>query len=348
MQHTPPPPPTTNHHSTQPPRFVVVGHPIGHSRSPVIHQHFASQLGLAIQYQTLLAPPNAAHPKQPQAFAQTIRALQAAGVAGANITVPFKAQAYALAQHPSPHAQAVEVANTLYFAPDGSIHAHNTDGPGLCQSLAQHLAAQHSQLSTPQHTLPLAAYQVLLLGAGGAAQGVLLALKEAGIQHLWVANRTPENATALATRAQHLGLPAHVLPLAQLESPSHVPVQLGHAPVILLQASAAGLHGTATVPHPAWLQHVCLAYDMAYPAQQATQTPWQTQLAKLAPTLPTAHGLGMLVYQAWHAFVWWAKHGALHPHCPPHSTLHLTPTQQAIPQATLNFLNTQNSMQPHV
>ena len=108
-------------------RYVVIGNPIAHSMSPAIHADFAAQLEMPLQYARVLAPLGG--------FKQTVSALKAAGVRGANVTVPFKLDAFGLADVLSPAAQFAQAANTLIFQTDGSVHADNTDGGGLCRDL---------------------------------------------------------------------------------------------------------------------------------------------------------------------------------------------------------------------
>ncbi|MDX1669460.1 MAG: shikimate dehydrogenase, partial [Limnobacter sp.] len=152
-------------------RFVVIGNPIKHSLSPAIHADFARQTGASIQYRRWLSPLNG--------FERTVSALQAAGVVGANVTVPFKHEAAQLATEPSPEVQFSGAANTLKFKVGGGFQAFNTDGEGLCQDLSRLLAEQG---------LALSGVHVLMLGAGGAAKGCISAFKSHGVAHLTVLN----------------------------------------------------------------------------------------------------------------------------------------------------------------
>ena len=148
-------------------RYVVIGNPIAHSMSPFIHSNFAAQLGLPLQYERVLAPLDG--------FAQTVAALQAAGVKGANVTVPFKLDAFALASASpnslTPAAEFAQAANTLKFNADGTVLADNTDGGGLCRDLNRQLNALG---------LHLEQCQILMIGAGGAASGCVAAFQQAG------------------------------------------------------------------------------------------------------------------------------------------------------------------------
>jgi shikimate dehydrogenase len=159
-------------------RLGVLGWPVAHSRSPAIHNAALAALGLDDwRYQLL--------PVAPALFDETTRALPRSGFVGANVTIPHKQAALALATHASDTARAIGAANTLTFAADGTIAAENTDAPGLIAALAG--------LSE----LP-ANPRVLILGAGGSARAAAWALREAGASEVSVWNRTAERASALA------------------------------------------------------------------------------------------------------------------------------------------------------
>lgn len=258
-------------------RLVVLGNPIAHSKSPAIHRDFARQLGLPVQYERVLAPLDG--------FAMTVQALQAAGVAGANVTVPFKQAAFELASHCSPGARFAQAANTLVFSPEG-IKADNTDGGGLCRDLNRQLQAQG---------MSLADCEVLLLGAGGAASGCMAALKDHGVKALTILNRTPHKAEALAVRASSIGLPATGAGFEAKATASGLPR-------VVVNASSASLAGEVPAVDTAWYQHAVLAYDMMY---GAAPTAFLQQVARVNPALPVSDGLGMLVFQAALAFEIW-------------------------------------------
>jgi len=155
-------------------RLGVCGWPVGHSRSPAMHNAALAAAGLrGWHYQHLPLPP--------ALFAETVRALPAAGFRGANVTVPHKEAALALADATSDSARAIGAANTLTFA-EGRIHADNTDAPGLLDALPR----------------PPAGATALVLGAGGAARAAVWALRQAGAAEVRLFNRTPERAAALA------------------------------------------------------------------------------------------------------------------------------------------------------
>jgi shikimate dehydrogenase len=156
-------------------RLGVLGWPVAHSRSPALHNAAFASLGMdGWRYQALPVPP--------ALFAETTRALGQSGFVGANVTIPHKRAALALADGASQAASAIGAANTLTFAPDGTIAAENTDAPGLIAALEQ----------------PPRGMRALVLGAGGSARAAAWALREAGASEVSVWNRTPERAEALA------------------------------------------------------------------------------------------------------------------------------------------------------
>jgi shikimate dehydrogenase len=156
-------------------RLGVLGWPVAHSRSPAIHNAALAALGMdGWRYQLLPVPP--------ELFVETTSGLGAAGFAGANVTIPHKHAALALADDASAAAIAIGAANTLTFAPDGAIAAENTDAPGLIAAL----------------DLELRGISALVLGAGGSARAAVWALREAGVGEISVWNRTSERAERLA------------------------------------------------------------------------------------------------------------------------------------------------------
>jgi shikimate dehydrogenase len=160
------------------PRLGVLGWPVAHSRSPAIHNAALAALQMdGWRYQRLPVPP--------ALLAETVRALPGLGFLGANVTIPHKQAALALADRCSEAAREIGAANTLTFVPDGTIAAENTDAPGLISALG-------SLTEMPAHP------RVLVLGAGGSARAAVWALREAGASDVAVWNRTPERAETLA------------------------------------------------------------------------------------------------------------------------------------------------------
>jgi shikimate dehydrogenase len=156
-------------------RLGVLGWPVAHSRSPAIHNAALHALGMGDWHYQLLPVP-------PELFAQTVRGLTGAGFVGANVTIPHKQAALALADSASAAAKAIGAANTLTFAGDGTIAAENTDAPGLIAAIAE----------------PLGGKRALVLGAGGSARAAVWALREAGAAEVLVWNRTSQRAAVLA------------------------------------------------------------------------------------------------------------------------------------------------------
>ncbi len=153
-------------------RFGVVGNPVEHSKSPQIHRLFAQQCRLELEYMAIQLDRGG--------FVQGVHNLQAGGVCGLNVTLPFKEEACQLCDHVSDRAEIAAAVNTLCFRDEGDIYGDNTDGVGLVTDVEENLG------------LRLRGRKLLLLGAGGAARGVLHPLLEAGPQQLVIANRTAD------------------------------------------------------------------------------------------------------------------------------------------------------------
>jgi len=261
---------------TQTRRYAVIGNPVKHSRSPWIHARFAQQTGIALQY-TLLETTD---------FAAAATTFLQQGGSGLNVTVPFKAQAYALAQdHLSPRARMAQAVNTLWLR-DGALYGCNTDGVGLVRDIA----AQGAVLS---------GRRVLLIGAGGAARGVLFPLLDSGCAHLRIVNRTVEKAQQLAAHARSL-LPA----CADRVSCGALADAAAGKWDIVINASSSSLYGQAPdLPDGIYADHA-MAYDMMY---GAAPSPFLRQ-AQRQGAAQRVDGLGMLVRQAAESFCIW--HGA--------------------------------------
>jgi shikimate dehydrogenase len=249
-------------------RYAIIGNPIAHSRSPEIHAAFARQTGEDLRYERLLAPLDG--------FARAVAAFRAAGGRGMNVTLPFKGEAYRLATEATARAREAEAANTLRFDPAG-VHGDNTDGVGLVRDLTANLA------------IPIAGRRVLLVGAGGAARGVIAALLEAGPAELVVVNRTRERAAALEARFA-----------GRLRGTGYATLPQ-HGFDLVINASSAGLTGEAPpLPESAFASGAA-AYDMVY---GKGETPF-LQLARRSGVTRLADGLGMLVEQAAESFFVW-------------------------------------------
>jgi shikimate dehydrogenase len=253
--------------------YCVMGNPVEHSKSPWIHARFAELTGQRLHYGKRLIPLDG--------FAQGIADWRAQGGKGCNITVPFKFEAAPLARTLTPRAALAQACNTLRFEADG-IHADNTDGIGLVNDIVHN--AQ----------LPLAGRDLLLLGAGGAAAGVLGPLLEAAPRSITVANRTTARAQELVARHRALAQARSVvLSACGLD-------RVDGSFDIVINATASSLSGDG-VPVPASvLRPGALAYDMMYgPAAQGFLD-WASAHGAIA-----RDGLGMLVEQAAEAFLFW-------------------------------------------
>ncbi|AAZ98457.1 shikimate 5-dehydrogenase [Thiobacillus denitrificans ATCC 25259] len=246
-------------------RYAVFGHPIAHSKSPQIHAAFARQTGQDMCYEAILAPL--------EGFTESIARFAAQGGRGANVTVPFKEEAFRLADRLTPRAERAGAVNTLMFDADG-ILGDNTDGTGLVADLTGNLKR------------PLATRRILLVGAGGAARGVIAPLLEQAPAELVIANRTVSRAEQLAElfdgRLRACGFDA-------LDTPFDV----------VINATAASLAGELPPLPPQVFGTGALAYDMMY----GRDTPFLA-FAR-AHGADTADGLGMLVEQAAEAFHLW-------------------------------------------
>ncbi len=257
--------------------YGVLGNPVAHSRSPAIHARFAELTGQALDYGRLLVPLDA--------FALTLKHWVAGGASGCNVTVPFKFEAFQLAGSATERAQLAQAANTLRFSQTG-MEADNTDGIGLVKDIELNAG------------ISLAGRDLLLLGAGGAAAGVLGPLLLAGPRRLVVANRTHARAAALVAR--HAGHPSLQNLLQKTELLAHELQGLEASFDVIVNATASSLGGAATTLAPGLLKPGALAYDMMYgPAAQGFLD-W----AAAAGGLPR-DGLGMLVEQAAESFLFW-------------------------------------------
>ncbi|MCW2983185.1 MAG: aroE [Conexibacter sp.] len=205
-------------------RLGVLGWPVSHSRSPRMHNAALAQLGLKDwHYQRLPVPP--------EVFEETVRGLPAAGFVGANVTIPHKEAALALADMATDEARAIGAANTLSFAAaDGAIAASNTDAPGFLAALGSIDVDPRGQTA-------------LVLGAGGSARAVAYALREAGAARVSVWNRTPERAAALAA---DLGVEPAIRPLAAdlLVNCTSVGLADGEFKDLPIDADALGTYAT--------------------------------------------------------------------------------------------------------
>ena len=253
--------------------FAVIGNPIHHSLSPQIHAMFAKEVGLLIDYEGVLSPLNE--------FKSTVETLMTKKLDGANVTLPFKKEAYQFAMTHSHHARIAETVNTIEFK-DKEIIGHNTDGIGLIRDLEQNLDAN------------LKNKKILLIGAGGAAEGVIYSILETKPSELILTNRTIEKSNMIQNKmhvhAKNFGVNLNVIEFAKL------PQQYFD---VIINATSASLNKADLGIDSKIFHDKCLAYDMMY----GKETPFMKQA--LSQHARTSDGLGMLVEQAAEAFYIW-------------------------------------------
>jgi shikimate dehydrogenase len=260
--------------------YAVAGNPIGHSQSPVIHQRFAEQAKQAMHYGRLKP--------ELDGFAQAAKTFFSAGGKGMNVTVPFKLDAQAFADQLTSRAQLAGAVNTLWIQ-DGKIYGDNTDGAGLVRDLlAQGIAVHESR--------------ILLLGAGGAARGVIGPLLEHSPKCLVIANRSSTKADELiklfanVAAAKEVALEARTL--AQLESSEKTPYPFD----LVINATAAGLADESPLSIAA-LANIFTPSSFAYDMVYGKTTAFMKQALQRGARI--SDGLGMLVEQAADAFLLW-------------------------------------------
>lgn len=251
-------------------RYAVIGNPIGHSKSPLIHTMFAEATGQDMTYDRIEAAPGD--------FAAVAGAFREGGGKGLNVTAPFKLDAFAMATKLSDAARLAGAVNALWFDGD-EICGENFDGKGLVRDIVHNLQR------------PIAGSRVLLLGAGGAARGALLPIVAEGPASLVIANRSVARAEAMASAL-----------------PASAPVRvggydaIGAAPFdIVINATSASLTGELPPLSGLEFAPATLAYELAY---GKGLTPF-LKLARGGGVVRIADGVGMLVEQAAEAFQWW-------------------------------------------
>jgi len=252
-------------------RYAVMGNPIGHSKSPQIHRMFAAQTGQSVSYEAILV--------EKGSFAQAVAAFGQTGGKGLNITVPFKQEAFQLADELSPRAQRAGAVNTLLFREDGTLYGDNTDGVGLVRDLTVNLR------------IALSGKSILMLGAGGAARGVLAPLLEQQPSRLVIANRTVDRAEQLVQLFSDIG---------QLEGCGFAALK-GSVFDVVINATAAGLQGQVpNLPEGVITAGTC-CYDMMYGSEPTAFM----RYAHGCGCQQAYDGLGMLVEQAAESFRLW-------------------------------------------
>ena len=253
-----------------PDRYAVMGHPIAHSKSPFIHRRFAAETGESVAYDALLV--------EPGGFRAAVERFRAEGGRGLNVTIPFKEDAFTFASRRSERADRAGAVNTLWFEGPEAC-GDNTDGIGLVRDLTRNLAVDVRDRS------------VLLLGAGGAARGVLGPLLDESPRRLVIANRTASRAVELAQRFAEQG-PVSAVALDALAADAFD---------LVVNATAASLAGDLPPLPRGTLRTGGVAYDTAYAAQPTPFVRWGAGEGAAVAT----DGLGMLVEQAAESFRLW-------------------------------------------
>jgi shikimate dehydrogenase len=252
-------------------KAFVVGHPIAHSRSPLIHGHWLAEHGIAGSYERLDVAPGD--------FPDFLRGLPDSGFAGGNVTIPHKEAAFALADTLTPRAEKIGAVNTLVVK-DGRLLGDNTDAPGFCAHLARSLGPDWPSRG-----------DAVILGAGGAARAIVVGLAEQGVARIRVANRTPERAEAVAALAPGI---------AEALAWDEVPAAMEGAG-LLVNTTSLGMKGQPPLGLDlAPLPQGAAVADIVY-------VPLETELlaAARARGLAAVDGLGMLLHQAVPGFAAW-------------------------------------------
>jgi shikimate dehydrogenase len=255
--------------------FAVIGNPINHSLSPQIHAAFAKETGIDIHYEAVLSSLDQ--------FEETVKTLMTKKFGGANVTLPFKKEAYVLANKHSHQASIAEAVNTLEFR-GHEIIGYNTDGIGLVRDLEQNLH------------IHLANQKILLIGAGGAAEGVIYSLLEKEPAELTLTNRTIEKSNAIQNK-MHVHAKSFNVNLNVIE----IPKLQHHYFDVIINATSASLSDADLGIDNKVFHAKCLAYDMMYGKETSFIKQAKSQSAS------SSDGLGMLVEQAAEAFFIWHK-----------------------------------------
>jgi shikimate dehydrogenase len=255
-------------------RYAVIGHPIAHSKSPLIHAEFAQQTGEDISYAAILAPLDG--------FEKTVRAFITGGGKGMNVTVPFKQEAYALCDELSERAELAGAVNTLSFA-DGKILGDTTDGKGLIRDIIGNLG------------FAIEGKSVLVIGAGGAARGTLAPLLRCNPSRLVIANRTHAKAAELARLIAPLDKKQKHIEAKTFELLANDKFDL------VINATSASLQNAL----PEMPKHIQLNQSLAYDMMYAKMPTLFMKFATEHGAERVSDGLGMLVEQAAESFFVW-------------------------------------------
>ena len=252
-------------------KFAVIGNPVVQSKSPMIHENFAAQFGIELEYSRLLSPINA--------FEKTVETFFNCGGVGLNVTMPFKEQAFAMCDRLSDRAKIAEAVNTLYLK-DGAIVGDTTDGEGVVRDLAF-------------HNIELKDKRVLLIGAGGAAKGSVSSILSRNPQSLAIANRTARKAQDIADNMAD----ARVVACGFNEVESNYDV--------IINSTSCSLTGEMPALDAKIFENAQAVYDMCYKDETTLFNIWASKHGNVK----TLDGLGMLIEQAAESFFIW--HGKM-------------------------------------
>jgi shikimate dehydrogenase len=252
-------------------KYAVFGNPIKHSKSPAIHKQFAVSLGEQIDYRAILAPIDS--------FEETVSSFFEQGGVGANVTMPFKEQAYAMADELTPLAKIVGAVNTLKKQDDGTLLGDNTDGVGFVNDLLANKVVITNK-------------RILIIGAGGAARGVILPLLEHNPQEIIIVNRTAQKAKELAELFTHYG-PVSGFGFNDLPVSDYS---------LIINSTSSSMNNELPALDDKYINNCEVAYDMFYSLKNTIFMDWVAQHNINAKLLD---GSGMLVGQAAQAYYVW-------------------------------------------
>ena len=250
--------------------YCVIGNPVAHSKSPLIHKTFASQFGLDIAYHAFAVPE--------AGFVDALAGLQRAGFKGLNITVPFKQEAWSRAEVLTERARRAGSVNTLWFSADSKVCGDTTDGIGLVSDLLN-------------HGISLRDKRVLILGAGGAVRGVLFNLHQQGPASLCITNRS-------RARAEQIRSDFSTFMTLELKAPQELETQVFD---VVINGTSASLRGELLPLPDGILAYGASCYDMVYSQADTVFMHWARQQGAAC----ALDGLGMLVEQAAESFRIW-------------------------------------------
>lgn len=258
-------------------RYVVIGNPVSHSKSPLIHAGFAAQTGQDMEYTALLA--------EEGRFAETVEHFFTGGGKGANVTVPFKQEAYELVSERTPEAETAGAVNTLYLDADDHLCGHNTDGIGLVRDVIAN------------HGGKLSGKNLLVLGAGGATRGILQPFLKEQPALICIANRTVSKAEALAAAFKSL---ADETGVQEITGCGFDGLE-GRSFDWVFNATSASLQGELPPLPEGIITPSSWCYDLMYASEPTPFCRW----AEAAGAAKVMDGIGMLVEQAAESFLVW-------------------------------------------